>query len=578
MSTINTNNLNKFSTFNLILKLFNYISSKYKKDFVVLIFLTLINSFFELISLASIIPFLLTLLEPSLMSDYNLFGLNLINFFNILKIDFFVGMVFFFIIAISLSGLIRLYILWFGLKLSNQAGAELSNLVFTKAMYMSYDQHIDINSSDIISSVSLKFSTVMSVLISLIRLVSSFFLIVSIFSLTIYLNPVISLISFLTFGLFYILISFFSKSAIRRFGNVIALEQTRAIKVVQEGIGSIRDIILNNTFNYFTSQHKESIMKQNTNAAYSGFINQSPRIILEIVGMVMISAYAFILMSFAKDISLSLSYLGAFVYASLRLLPLMQQFYAGWAGLTESRAAVLDILSFLTQPSLIYNQDNNKKIFFNNNIEFKNVSFTYKNSSKLILKNFNNKICKGDKVGIKGDTGSGKSTLVDLLMGLLRPTKGYILVDDKNINTNLASWQNNISHVPQNIFLADASIAENIAFGIPKKFIDYEKVKKAAISADIHEVIEGRPNKYNELVGEKGIKLSGGQRQRIGIARALYKDATIIIFDEATNALDELTEKNVLSTIFKLDKDITIVIISHKSTNLNSCNNIIKLS
>jgi ATP-binding cassette, subfamily B, bacterial PglK len=206
------------------------------------------------------------------------------------------------------------------------------------------------------------------------------------------------------------------------------------------------------------------------------------------------------------------------------------------------------------------------------------VRFRYTNDGPWVLNDLNFIIRKGTRVGIVGSTGSGKSTTLDLLMGLLMPTEGELLVDNEPvIGTRVRAWQRSIAHVPQSIYLADTTLVENIAFGVPREAIDLERVKQAARQAQIAEFIESRPEGYNVSVGERGIRLSGGQRQRIGIARALYKQASVLVFDEATSALDNATEQSVMDAIGGLDRDLTIVLIAHRLTTVRRCDTVVEL-
>jgi ATP-binding cassette subfamily B protein len=213
-----------------------------------------------------------------------------------------------------------------------------------------------------------------------------------------------------------------------------------------------------------------------------------------------------------------------------------------------------------------------------NNIRMESIRFKYNDQDPWILEDFSLEIKKGDRVGIIGGTGSGKSTILDLVMGLLRPVEGQVLVDGKVLNeVTSIEWQRNLSHVPQTIFLADSSIAENIAFGQPRQFINMERVKKAANAAMISEFIEAQPDGYDATVGERGVRLSGGERQRIGIARALYRQGHLLVLDEATSALDNLTEQRVMHSISKLGREVTILIIAHRLSTLRNCNLIVEL-
>ena len=275
----------------------------------------------------------------------------------------------------------------------------------------------------------------------------------------------------------------------------------------------------------------------------------------------------------------ALPILGMLALGAQRLLPLMQQLYGSWTMVAGSKAALIDVLGLLDQPlPAAANQPEPAPLALKDAISFDNVRFHYGNNGPWVLDGINLVIPKGAKIGFVGSTGSGKSTALDLLMGLLEPTQGKILVDGQPISHELKrAWQRTIAHVPQNIFLADTTVAENIAFGIPPDQIDHERVHKAAEQAMIAEFIESRPEGYGTIVGERGVRLSGGQRQRIGIARALYKQATVLIFDEATSALDSETEQAVMQAIEGLSDDLTILIIAHRLTTLKNCTQIVEL-
>jgi ATP-binding cassette subfamily B protein len=260
-------------------------------------------------------------------------------------------------------------------------------------------------------------------------------------------------------------------------------------------------------------------------------------------------------------------------------LPILQQAYYSWATIKGGEEFLRDTMELLDQPILINDNEPVKELVsFNNNITLDSVSFRYNTDSPLVINNMSLTIPKGARVGIIGVTGSGKSTVLDIIMSLLKPSSGNLMIDGVNIShENYRSWQAHIAHVPQSIYLADATILENIAFGIALDEIDFDRVKEAAYKAQIAETIESWDNKYLTKVGERGVRLSGGQRQRIGIARALYKKADVIIFDEATSALDNLTENEVMSAIENLGTNLTIIIVAHRLTTLKSCSKIFEL-
>jgi ATP-binding cassette subfamily B protein len=257
----------------------------------------------------------------------------------------------------------------------------------------------------------------------------------------------------------------------------------------------------------------------------------------------------------------------------------MQQAYASWSSIRAGQTSLQDTLDLLDQPLPSYaGQPIPKPIKFNKAIRLNQLGFSYDQNKSYVLKQINLSILKGSRVGFIGATGSGKTTLLDIVMGLLQPSEGCLEIDGEVITpANQRAWQTHIAHVPQAIYLADSTIEENIAFGVPKEKIDFERVRHAAHKAQVAEVIDSWPLGYQTLVGERGICLSGGQRQRIGIARALYKQADVIIFDEATSALDSETEQAVMHAIDALSNELTLFIIAHRLTTLKSCNLIVEL-
>jgi len=272
--------------------------------------------------------------------------------------------------------------------------------------------------------------------------------------------------------------------------------------------------------------------------------------------------------------------LGAFALGAQRMLPAVQQVYAGWATLQGGRASLRDGLSLLEQPleSPTIDLGVKEPIRFQHFFELREVSLAYKQDGVLSLKNVSLLIHKGERVGFVGATGSGKSSMMDVIMGLMPPSHGGLYVDGLHVSVaNLRDWQARVAHVPQSIFLADMSVAENIAFGVQCDRIDIQRVRAAARQAQIAELIESWPQQYDTLVGERGVRISGGQRQRVGIARALYKQVDVIIFDEATNALDDDTERSVMSAIDGLSKDFTILMVAHRISTLRKCDRIVKL-
>lgn len=393
------------------------------------------------------------------------------------------------------------------------------------------------------------------------------------------IDPIVALIATTSFGLSYGLVTWLVRNRLKHNSQHIAREQTQVIKALQEGLGGIRDVLLDGTQPVYCNTYRKAEHPLKRAMANNLFIGGSPRFAMEALGITVIAALAYGLSNQIGGLAVALPTLGALALGMQRLLPALQQGYSAWTTIVGHRFSLVDTIEFLDQPLAKEALETNLvPLQFQDDIRFVNVRFRYNSEGPWVLDDLNFTIPKGVRLGIVGSTGSGKSTTLDLLLGLLLPTEGELLVDGQNINgTRIRAWQRTIAHVPQNIYLADSTIAENIAFGVSPEAINLERVKQAAQQAQIAEFIEGRAKGYNAFVGERGIRLSGGQRQRIGIARALYKQATVLVLDEATSALDNETERLVMRAIKELNSNFTIVLIAHRLTTVQDCDIIFEL-
>jgi ATP-binding cassette subfamily B protein len=393
------------------------------------------------------------------------------------------------------------------------------------------------------------------------------------------IDPVIALVAIVGFGASYGLVTWLTRRRLERNSLRIAFEQTQVIKALQEGLGGIRDVLLDGTQPIYCDVYRQADHPLRQAHGNNIFIGGSPRFAMEALGMVLIAVLAYVLSRHAGGVATALPALGALALGAQRLLPALQQIYSAWASIVGSRASLAGTIELLDQPlPADVLQPTSAPLRFQKDIRFNAVRFRYTNDGPWVLDGLNLVIPKGARVGFVGSTGSGKSTTLDLLMGLLMPTQGVLLVDGHPIRgKRIRAWQRTIAHVPQNIFLADTTLAENIAFGVPRGDIDMDRVRQVARQAQIAEFIESRPEGYNAYVGERGIRLSGGQRQRIGIARALYKQATVLVFDEATSALDNATEQSVMDAITALNRDLTVLLIAHRLTTVRRCDSIVEL-
>ena len=387
------------------------------------------------------------------------------------------------------------------------------------------------------------------------------------------------MVAFGGFGLIYGLIIQSTRNRLLANSRTIARESTHVLKSLQEGLGGIRDVLIDGSQAAYCQIYRNADQPLRRAQGSSSFISYGPRYGMEALGMLLIAAIAYLLARQADGDAKAIPILGALALGAQRLLPVLQQAYSSWSGIQSGQASLQDTLELLDQPLPEYaDQPSVNPLPFRQQIVIEKVSFRYNPQTPWILTRVNLTITKGSRVGFVGVTGSGKSTLLDIVMGLLQPTEGTLTIDGNPITTaNHRAWQAHIAHVPQAIFLADSTIEENIAFGIPKAQIDANRIRQAARQAQIAEIIETWPSQYQTIVGERGIRLSGGQRQRIGIARALYKQADVIIFDEATSALDNETELAVMQAIGALGENLTLLIIAHRLTTLKDCTHIVEL-
>ncbi len=565
----------------ILSQLWKHISQKRKRHFLILLLLTIVASFAEVISLGAVLPFIGILTQPEKVytSPWMQGAIHLFDIKS--KDELLMPLAAGFAIFALFAGGLRLLLLWYSFRLSNATGSDLSVEVYRRTLYQPYRIHLERSSSEIISGITQKVALATSILISTVSVITSSFLFFSIIATLIVINPFTAILGGISFGLAYMIVALLTKPHLVKNSISIAKEQTNVVKALQEGLGAIRDVLLDGTQKVYISIYQNAVIKLQTANSQNSFMSQAPRYAMETFGMVLISGFVMYLSDRPGGVTEALPVLAMLAIGAQRLLPIMQQIYGNWSVVVGSKAPLTHVIDLLSQPLPVdVNETNQQPMFFNDSIVLNNISFSYRvsNNNTWILDKVNWEIKKGARVGLIGKTGSGKSTILDLIMGLIEPTNGKLLVDGIPIDAkNLRSWQLTVAHVPQSIFLSDGTIAENIAFGVPKELIDKERLLNSVKQASLEELINSKPEGFETIVGERGVKLSGGQRQRIGIARALYKQAKVLIFDEATSALDSETETAVMSSIENLSQDLTIILVAHRISTLKNCHTIVNL-
>lgn len=569
------------SPFKILYRLWLHLPQTRRVQLLLLLILMLISGFAELISLASIIPFLAAISDRERLWN-NVVIQNIAIRLNLTQpSELIVLVAIALVICANFSALIRILNIKYIGVYTALIGSEFSCEAYRKTLHRDYTTQISINSSKTITTINSQSNLTVSALNASLQAIIS--LTISLFILIgfVLIDVRLALVLFSIFGTIYFLVASFSQREIKSNSNLITLAAREKLKILNKGYGAIRDVLMGNYQELYCYRYKFEDYPLRKLQAKNAFIGAYPRYMIEALGISAIAFTAILLNNSNSFGPTLLPTLGAFALGAQRLLPSLQQTYANWISLKSCIPACLDILEILDQ-SILDVGSNLDPLIWNRDIQLCNVSYRFNSDDNDVLSDLNLKIQAGESIGIIGSTGSGKSTLVDLIMGLLTPSTGSVSVDGMNIHDSsrrslLNSWQSSISHVPQSIYLSDSTIINNIAFGVPQKDIIMHRVYEAANKAQIDGYIESLPNGYSTVIGERGVKLSGGQRQRLGIARALYRQSSTLILDEATSALDNVTERKLLSSLESLDKKVTIISIAHRLNTLRFCDRIVIL-
>ncbi len=558
-------------------QLYRLMSPAQQRQFHRLLGLMLLGAGAELVLVASAVPFLALL---SGNGDAESFGpLGPVLRTTGLGGDLLIGRVApIFIVAVLAASIVRLLLSWLNQGFVLGVGHALAVEAQRRILLQPYSFHIEHRTSESIAALDKVQILTFGVLQQAMTTIVAGIMGLAIMALLISIDAAVALAAAAVLGLAYWLISRLTARRLAHNSEMVGTAYDQRVKVIQESSGGIRDLIIDQTQGLYLEEFRKIDRRLARAQATTIFIAGSPRYLLEGAALIFVAALAVVLSSREGGLGHALPVLGAIALGGLRLLPLVQQAFSSWATLTANRSVVGQVLHLLSLPLPRKRVDDPAGLPFRRSIELTDVSFAYPTRSAPAVDKANLEIRRGEHLGISGETGSGKSTLADLVMGLLPPQSGSILVDGVVLGgTNVEAWRRNIAHVSQSIFLADASIARNIAFSVAEEQLDMARVRSAAAEAEIAEFVEALPEKYETVVGERGVRLSGGQRQRIAIARALYKGSPLLVLDEATNALDPETESKVLANLFA-DSARTVLIIAHRRSALQHCDRVIRVA
>jgi ABC-type multidrug transport system fused ATPase/permease subunit len=545
------------------------------------LFLMLFGGLAEMVSIGAVLPFLALLADPSALDRFPLVTDVFRAFGWGSETNAVITAVTLLLAATVGAGIVRLMLVWASTHFVLQVGHDIGVEIYARMLRQSYAFHVSRNTSEVVSGIEkvqvVVFAVLLPVIQGAVAAVVALFVVVALIAI----DPQTALVAASFMGLIYVAVSIAIKHILKRNSVVLAQAHTARIRQVQEGLGGIRDILIDQSQAVFEEEFRRLDLSFRTAQAVNAFIVAAPRLVVEASGIALIALIAMYMSEAPGGVTSAIPVLGAMALGTQRLLPLLQQVYLGWSSFFGAGQVLIDVDALRKAP-ITSTRPRHKTAPvqpFLRDIQLENVSFTYPGADTPALSQVDLCIAKGERIGFLGKTGSGKSTALDLIMGLLEPSEGTIRIDGVPLDDgNRAAWQAQIAHVPQFIYLADTTIAANIAFGADPGDIDEDQIREAARKAQLAEFIETLPKQYQTFVGEHGVRLSGGQRQRIGLARALYKQAHVLVLDEATSALDGTTEKSVMQAIESLGSEITVLMIAHRVSTLSSCDRVFEIS
>ncbi len=565
--------------FSSLKRIYKVLPISFRKKSVLVLFLLLINSILEVAGLASILPLLTILLKENIIHTnekisffYNLFDFTNDNLF----IVFIAGIVVVIIIIKNIFSLIiSRYQITFSFSIMENFALRLHKLYYKKG-FIYFKQN---NSNFILRDtfgIPQRFAS--SLVMGIINLLNEFIvLILILIGIILYSPGALMIISFTMMPVF--LISYkLTKNKIKKIGEEINEVVPELNRSLVESVFGYVDVIISGTFIFFYNKIKNKIKPYTNLRIKRSVFNLAPTKIIESSMVFSIFVIIFYGLFFMPEKENLISLIGIYILAAYRIMPSINRIAVALNRITENQYN-FDVIEQLNIEKNLNNKNNLKEINFNNEISLENVNFKYPDAKENILTNYNLKIKKGEIVGIIGKSGKGKTTLINILLGFLEINSGKLEIDNVKLDKNtINDWQKKLAYVQQEVYLLDASFAENIAFGLDKKEIDYDKLKKVVKSAGLEDFVIQLQEGLHSNVGQRGSKLSGGQRQRIGIARALYFGAEVLFFDEATSSLDIETEKKIIKSIEKLsEKGLTMIIVAHRESTLKSVDRIIKI-
>ena len=552
------------------------ITKRQRLGLALLTVLLLIGMFFEVFGLGILLPAITIILNPNIITENELIS----SFSDLFGIENHIQLVVAFLIIILVIYLIKtIFLVYLSFKQNrflNNLTVYISNSLFKKYLNAPYSFYLLRNSTSLIKNLQVEVMYFQVYCLAFLTVLIEGGLVIAVIGTLIYIEP----IGAFSIGLFFGILSFIFYSTfkvkLKKWGLYRENLDERISKITIESLSVIKDLKVLGRENLFIEKYSKLNYNRARIASNFSTISQLPRFYLELVSITGLVAFIFLMLFKGENPDSLITILGVFVAATFRVIPSLNRILGALQNLKYYNKSI-DLLFNEMQIDSELTESKTLDFDFKKEIVFDNVSFKYKSDSDFIFKSLNLKIKRGETIGLVGTSGSGKSTFVDILIGLLSPTSGNIIVDGKRINKYTSSWQKKIGYISQEIHLIDDSIIKNIALGVEEVDIDLDAVNRAINSAQLELFIKSLSDGLETYVGDKGVQISGGQRQRIGLARALYHNPEILILDEATSSLDDKTESEVMKSIELLSKNKTIIIIAHRLSTLSFCGKILEL-
>ena len=556
--------------------------NSHRRELLFIAFLLLIGMVLEAGGIGILVPALSFLLDNNLDNHpavakyvYLLFGK-----ISIARLIFY-GLIVMFVFVL-IKSIFLVYSAYRQARFVNTLSRDLSKELFSGYLFMPYIFHLQKNSSELHRNIQVEILHFGGVCLSALSLATELTTIFGICILFLYIEPFGAISVILFFGFFTYILNKITNARIRNWGYLRQHFDGLANKILFEGLGGVKQIILSQNESFFIEKFVEVKKGKGSTDTKINTLAAVPRLYLELLAVGGVSIMVITIQFQHKPMTNLIPLIGIFMAAAFRLIPSINKIVNGLQTINYAEPILkvlgneFQMIRSLTRNHAIPKTTGGEWVF-KQKIDFKDVTFSYPDSDRIILDKINFSIKQGEFIGIIGTTGAGKSTLIDLLVGLLAPVSGEILIDGKNLNGIASRWQQIIGYVPQTIYLTDDTLRSNIAFGISEDLIDDERINKALKTAQLADYIASLPDGLNTYVGERGVRLSGGERQRIGIARALYHDPPVIVLDEATSSLDNITEKEFMDAVNALHGLKTIIVIAHRLTTVEKCDTVYEL-